>query len=278
MKNSLLLVLILPLLLVVAGTGFLLHDNNSKGTTMTHNDQHTARQMIPHPGSASSFAVVELFTSEGCSSCPPADQLLGELAHQADSSGSAVYPLSFHVDYWNRLGWADPFSSPLFSARQRVYAHALKLDGVFTPQMVVNGRWSFVGSDASSAAGRIGEALAANVGASVTASVKSGDGNVVVEFQAASLSTDPLPTDAIVNVALVERGLTVEVPRGENSGRTLHHENVVRAFESVPLGAKLQGTATLAVPKSSDRTKLSVVVYVQDPSTMVIVAAAHIPI
>lgn len=276
MKNSGLLVLILPLLLVVVGTRYLLHKDGNDGTRLTHNNKKTALQMTPHPGSTASFAVVELFTSEGCSSCPPADRLLGNLVAEADSNGTAVYPLSFHVDYWNRLGWSDPFSSPLYSARQRTYAHALKLDGLFTPQMVVNGRWSFVGSDASAAATHISEALQEEGNLKVTAEAKFLDDTVVVSFQATPSNASSSPADAIVNVALVERDLKVEVPRGENSGRTLHHDNVVRAFESVRPTGLPQGTVNLAMPSSSNRSKMSVVVYVQDPETMVVVGATRV--
>src|SRR3954452_5453128 len=92
------------------------------------------------------FAVIELFTSEGCSSCPPADELVSRLLSENKQN---IYILSFHVDYWNRLGWKDSFSDPAFSARQKQYANYLSLDGVYTPQIVVNGEHQFVGSDES---------------------------------------------------------------------------------------------------------------------------------
>ena len=94
-----------------------------------------------------SFAVVELFTSEGCSSCPPPDALLAEILEDARKDGRRVFCLSFHVDYWNRLGWTDPYSAPAFSRRQQSYAQAFKNDQVYTPQMIVNGTEEFVGSD-----------------------------------------------------------------------------------------------------------------------------------
>ena len=93
------------------------------------------------------FAVVELFTSEGCSSCPPADDLLGEIVKDAQKGQQRVYCLSFHVDYWNSLGWRDLYSDPAFSRRQLEYAMAFKSDQIYTPQMVVNGSTGFVGSD-----------------------------------------------------------------------------------------------------------------------------------
>ena len=100
------------------------------------------------------FAVVELFTSEGCSSCPPADNLLGEIVKDAQKGQQRVYCLSFHVDYWNSLGWRDPYSDPAFSRRQREYARAFESVQVYTPQMVVNGSTGFVGSDRTARASK----------------------------------------------------------------------------------------------------------------------------
>jgi len=92
-------------------------------------------------------AVVELFTSEGCSSCPPADRILSRLTAETQRDHRRIYTLSFHVDYWDRLGWRDPYSSSANSDRQRQYAELMKLQSVYTPQMIVNGRIEFVGSD-----------------------------------------------------------------------------------------------------------------------------------
>src|ERR1700756_302855 len=97
--------------------------------------------------------LVELFTSEGCSSCPPADALLAELAGRPD-----VLALSFHVDYWDRLGWRDPFSSPAATERQQRYAELLRLATVYTPQMVVDGKWQAVGSDRAEVEQALGSA------------------------------------------------------------------------------------------------------------------------
>ena len=100
--------------------------------------------------SSKPFAVVELFSSEGCSSCPPADALLRQITSYARDNHQRIYTLSFQVDYWNNLGWTDPFSSPQFSERQRQYAGVLS-GGVYTPEMIVNGQEAFVGSDADKA-------------------------------------------------------------------------------------------------------------------------------
>src|ERR1700727_152827 len=105
----------------------------------------------PVPAGASRTVVVELFTSEGCSSCPPADELLGHLRHDLASKNIQVIPLGFHVDYWNSLGWKQQFSSADFSQRQEQYAKSLKVDGPYTPQMVVDGEAEFVGNSSGQA-------------------------------------------------------------------------------------------------------------------------------
>src|SRR5882724_13421492 len=110
---------------------------------------------------AATPVLVELFTSEGCSSCPPADLLLQRLQKTQPLKGIQVISLSEHVDYWNQLGWTDPFSSSFFSERQRRYAETFRGDGVYTPQMVVDGRAQLVGSDSQTALRAIAEAAKA---------------------------------------------------------------------------------------------------------------------
>src|SRR5262245_9342561 len=109
---------------------------------------------------AARFALLELFTSEGCSSCPPADALLARLASEARNAGRRVYALSFHVDYWDRLGWKDRYSSAAYSKRQGEYARRFRLASLYTPQLVVNGEQEMVGSDARSVEAALRAALA----------------------------------------------------------------------------------------------------------------------
>jgi hypothetical protein len=165
--------------------------------------------------------VVELFTSEGCSSCPPADELLGHLRQEVAARNIQVIPLGFHVDYWNSLGWKDRFSSADFSKRQEQYARRMRLDGPYTPQMVVDGELEFVGNSAGQAQHAISQAATQAEIADVNISVANDE----VTFKV----TAPSATgDARVMLAITEDNLTTKVGSGENGGRTLHHAAVVR--------------------------------------------------
>jgi hypothetical protein len=222
---------------------------------------------------ATPFAVVELFTSEGCSSCPPADRLLGKLVKDAEQGHRAVFALSFHVDYWNKLGWRDPYSDAAFSRRQEKYAEAFKSGGVYTPQMIVNGRAEFVGSDRARARRDIDLALKQPARAAVKLSQgpTKGPASVVFAYEVTGAGRS-----SVLNVAVVERGLVTEVKRGENGGRTLRHENVVRAFETRPLGEAAAGTVELKVPAELVRGNSSAVAYVQKTDTRAILGATAV--
>ena len=218
--------------------------------------------------SAQPFALVELFTSEGYSSCPPADDLLGVIAFEARQKGQRIYPLAFHVDYWDDLGWPDPFSDRAFSRRQHTYAQVFDPSRVYTPQMIVNGTDAFVGADRERARKSIRTALSRPAPVAVALrSVTWGADSLTVEYEVSGA-----PSGALLHIALVERGLVTRVPRGENAGRTLRHENVVRAFETVPGGGR--GRVALRPPASVVRANASVVGYVQDPGRMTVLGAA----
>jgi len=220
-------------------------------------------------GNAAPFALVELFTSEGCSSCPPADRLLARLAAEARDSGEPVFTLSFHVDYWNYLGWADPYSDPAFSARQRAYSQALG-ETVYTPQMIVNGRRAFVGSDAARVRRDLAEALRQPALITLAAGVSpvTAEGVLLVSYAAPDL-----PEDAVVHLAVVERGLSQNVTRGENTGRTLDHENVVRVFETLTAP---YGKVHLNLPEVLNLANASLIAYAQDLKTMAVLGATGI--
>ncbi|MEO0529918.1 MAG: DUF1223 domain-containing protein [Planctomycetota bacterium] len=214
------------------------------------------------------FAVVELFTSEGCSSCPPADRLLAQIDDFAQASDLPVYALSFHVDYWNQLGWADPYSSAQHTARQRTYAAAAGERSVYTPQLIVNGEERFVGSDAKRAQSALNAALTKPTDAVLRVEATEDAGTLVVRYETATA-----PEDAVVNVALVQADGSQSVSRGENTGRTLRHVNIVRAFRSASIDPSGAGTVRLEDgPELEGPTR--VIVYLQDPRTKRIVSAA----
>jgi hypothetical protein len=223
--------------------------------------------------------IVELFTSEGCSSCPAADRLLSRLEQTQPVAGAQVVAIEEHVDYWNQLGWNDPFSSPQYRARQNDYAVAFHASNIYTPQMVVNGQSEFVGSDMSRAYHEIGAAAQAATTAIELKSVpNSSDPNLLdLSVQVTNLKTAKW-RDSNVYLAVTENGLTTFVPRGENSGRTLRHSSVVRSFGIIgrvkPQGANGgQLVSTLRLPPEWKRENLRAVVFVQERETFHITGA-----
>lgn len=213
--------------------------------------------------------VVELFTSEGCSSCPAADAALRELENAQSVPGVEVIALGEHVDYWNRLGWKDGFSSPAYTERQRQYAIGFGT-GSYTPQAVVNGRYEFVGSRTAELAASI--AKAAKMPQAILSVVISG-GTAQVRVRSLPAGT----AAAQVLLAITESGLASQVGRGENSGRLLRHASVVRQL--LPLGkVNADGTFTAnpAMKLSADwkRPNLRVVALVQEVDSRRIVGAA----
>ena len=181
--------------------------------------------------------VVELFTSEGCSSCPPADALLAELARRPD-----VLALSFHVDYWDRLGWKDPFSSREATDRQNRYAKLLALHTVYTPQIVVDGWWEAVGSDRADVERALELARRNPPEVPVTLALDHGQAQIAVG-----------PGSGVAASVLLigfDRRHVTAVKRGENSGRTLAHVDVVRGLEEI---ARLSaGEIAVPIPWHSD--------------------------
>jgi hypothetical protein len=224
-------------------------------------------------GRPEGFAVVELFTSEGCSSCPPADALLGDLVQ---SGGGALYALAFHVDYWDELGWKDRFASAANTERQRAYARSFAERGLYTPQMIVNGTDEFTGSDRSRAHTTIAHALGRPAPVSLSIDVLPTErSSVSIAYHAQGA-----PGGAVLNVAVVQRTTSSQVKAGENAGRVLHHTNVVEAFVATPLATSEGQTKPVVVPIPTTlrRQDGEVIAYVQSPDGtggMPIVGAAR---
>lgn len=224
---------------------------------------------------AEPFALIELFTSEGCSSCPPADKLASELVAEADDDGRNLFVLSYHVDYWDRLGWKDPYSSAEATARQSAYAIQWRARSAYTPQMVVNGAVGFVGSNKGEAEKEIAKALKRDAPVEVVASVSSEGTDDLRVHAEIEVEVELLHRDWDVIAALVERGLSQKPKRGENKGKTLKHDNVVRVFDD----AQLTGDSVefdLVVPGDVDREQASVIVYVQDRRTLKILGVTRV--
>jgi hypothetical protein len=223
--------------------------------------------------------VVELFTSEGCSSCPPADRLLARLEQTQPIAGVQVIAVEEHVDYWNQLGWNDPFSSPQYRARQNDYAIAFHAKDIFTPQMVVNGRAAFVGSDMSRAYKEIGAAAQSETTlVSLSSKPNAHDADLLDLSVQVSNPTSAKWHASNVYLAVTESGLSTFVQAGENSGRRLHHSAVVRSFGAIgrvdPKGANGgQLVSTLRLPHEWKRENLRAVVFVEERDTLHITGA-----
>ncbi|MFN7994109.1 MAG: DUF1223 domain-containing protein [Bryobacteraceae bacterium] len=210
--------------------------------------------------------LVELFTSEGCSSCPPADALLQKLDQSQPVPEAEVIVLSEHVDYWNDLGWSDPYSSAQFSRRQEAYSLRFRTSGPYTPQMVVDGGAEFVGSDWPKAMSTI--AAAAKEEKLGVRLVRSGNG-LRVEI-------DPARHGGEVFLALAENNAASQVARGENQGRKLTHVAVVRRLEAL---GKWNGRSafTREIPVPPGDEALRVIAFVQEPGNGRILGAALLP-
>lgn len=212
------------------------------------------------------FVIVELFTSEGCSSCPSADKLLSDIVDQ-ENDDVDVIGLSFHVDYWDYIGWKDPYASSENTLRQRSYARKFYSNQVYTPQMVVNGKYEFVGSNRSKWSDAFKQAVLSMPRIElIIKSIKTSKKEIAISVSSENIESSKL------NVALVERGLSQDVSSGENRGRILKHENVVRNFDS----RQFDGTEnifSISIPDDLVRKNASLIVYVQKEDTWEVIAA-----
>jgi hypothetical protein len=242
------------------------------GLQGTMNEEARGRRTVP--------VIVELFTSEGCSSCPPADEVLMKLDASQPVPGAQIIALGEHVDYWNQLGWNDPYSSSEFSKRQGAYADYFGLTSVYTPQMIVDGREEFTGSNGRKAQEIIAEAA------------RSPKGAIELQLSAANLAVPKLSVKmrdlarvasgdtANVLLAVTETDLRSEVSRGENAGRSLRHTAVVRQMSSLgqmDAGANaFEAERPLTLARDWKRENLRVVVFVQENASRRVLAAAMI--
>lgn len=215
----------------------------------------------------SGYVLVELFTSQGCYSCPPADRLLSRLGRE---SGGKVVPLAFHVDFWNSGGWRDPFSSSAWSGRQKAYSTALHLKSGYTPQAVVHGLAEMVGSDEERLLAAIASA-AARPAAELSLTLEPAASDVTARVQIRI----PPPLAGRrwdLMLALYETGLVTAVASGENKGRELHNDYVVRSLRRERLGkndpAVSEVSSKLPLERDWNRSQVGVVAFLQDPKSL----------
>jgi hypothetical protein len=233
-------------------------------------------------GAAPVVVVAELFTSEGCSSCPPADDLLAELLRTQPVPGVTLVGLSEHVDYWDRLGWRDPFSSPRFTERQTEYDGRVSGGGrIYTPQIVVDGRVEVLGSDRAAVLRAIA-AAAREPRAGVTLTVTPSGSRVHVAVAASAPPGLEWREPADLLVAIVEDGLVTSVKRGENQGRTLQHSAVTRRLDRAgtwkTASTPLDVSTTLRLDDDWNPARLRVVALLQERQRRRIVGAAAAPL
>ena len=229
-----------------------------------------AKVATNHPGTV----VLELFTSQGCSSCPPADRLLSTLGRE-DFAGRTVIPLAYHVDYWNYLGWRDPFSSARWSDRQRRYAQKIQASQVYTPQLVVNGTEQMVGNAEHPVRAEIGRQLQGGDRGIVTIDDVARHGNELAVKLHARVDKDVPQADLVV--ALFESGITTAVRSGENADRSLTNDFIVRWEDrATAVHANADATATVTIPIAKDwnANHLGVAAFLQDPTTLAIYGSA----
>ncbi len=240
--------------------------------------QTVESQKLPGPApttvvkNAPTPVLVELFTSEGCSSCPPAERALEFLRREQPVPQAEIIALELHVDYWDRLGWKDEFSSALFSQRQEFYSSRFKLDSVYTPQMVIDGSFELNGADTGRATRLIQDALK-QPKASIRAEV-AGDSVTI------GIGDIPKHDDATVFLAITEDRLARDVSSGENRNKRLEHSSVVReltAVGKVPRGLQaFDGKASISISSDWKREFTSVVVFIQENASRKILGAVKV--
>ena len=218
---------------------------------------------------AKGFVVMELFTSQGCSSCPSADDLLGKYALM---NNEKIIPVAFHVDYWNHLGWKDSFSTPAYTQRQRLYAEKFLSSSVYTPQLVINGYKEMVGSDKVKIESTVNAELKKEAAVSITIKKTGIDNGLVKIDYTVSGASDK--TDIVM--LLVQDKAITKIRAGENDGLSLNNYNVVRDFVTAKMDAA--GEAVLHLPKYTDGKGYSIVLFAQDKNTGQITGAVKQPL
>ena len=214
------------------------------------------------------FAVVELFTSEGCSSCPAAEAVLTQLQNEHRQN---VIVMEYHVDYWNYLGWQDIFSSKQFTERQQHYAGLFRLSSAYTPQAIVNGKYELVGSDKEKLYRLVDDVMKVNTTASIQISAKLKNDHIVVNYHVTGA------IGQLLNILVVQNNAVSNVKKGENSGRKLQHINVARILKTIPLSGD-SGSINLPTLAGTDVRECTIVAYTQNKDSWEITGAETVPL
>jgi len=218
------------------------------------------------------FVLVELFTSEGCSSCPPADAILEEI--QKKYSDKNVLVVAYHVDYWDKLGWKDAFSNSLFTERQEYYSNIFRLNSIYTPQTIVNGKTEFVGSNKTKLINSIDKQLEEKPALSIKLKVNQNSiGRINVGY---SVDSNSSKKDQLI-LLLVQKMATNKIQRGENEGKTLHHINIVRQISYLTIPST-ETTTSFDLSTELNKADAFIAAFIQDKSSGKIVALQTSPI
>ncbi|MEN2401122.1 DUF1223 domain-containing protein [Flavobacterium sp. MC2016-06] len=213
------------------------------------------------------FVVLELFTSEGCSSCPPADELMGSI--QNEYKDAPIYILSYHVDYWDRQGWKDIFSNADYTKRQYDYAKWLGKEPVYTPQVVVNGKKEYIGSDEVTVRNAIVNTLSKPAIAELSLETILTNNKLEVNYKVNGISKN-----SRLLVAVLQKSAKSNVKRGENAHRILSHYQIVKNLQSFALKNNGSGIVTITAPKEFNTKDFEVIGFVQDINSGAILGAA----
>jgi hypothetical protein len=233
---------------------------NNAGSVSNKNNSN---DKIADPG----FALLELFTSEGCSSCPPADRLLARIAKEAGSR--PIYLLSEHVDYWDDLGWKDIFSQRQFSQRQYRYDSILKAQ-VYTPQLIINGKTECLGSDEAAVSRLVKKALATETNVSLSLRARQSGKEMAISYDIIGNNS---PADKLF-IAVVQKQVVREIGDGENRGRTLNHAQIVRRLFSFSTTGN-KGVEQISLPDGYNAGDYDIVGFLQNQKTNEIVNAVQ---
>lgn len=213
-------------------------------------------QNSPEKKAVKGFALLELYTSEGCSSCPPADELMGRI--QNEYKNDNVYVLAYHVDYWDRQGWKDVFSDADYTQRQYDYARFLGKEPIYTPQLIINGRANYIASQETLVRNGIKSGLSKPVTTNLSMEATQVNNNLTVNY-----NIEGTFKNNSLLIAIVQKTAKSNVKRGENANRILSHYQIVHHLHSVALKDK-KGTVTIHLPKSFNEKEYEVIGFVQD--------------